>query len=265
MADVKAKDIVELIADDRGYSTKLDNATFNLGEWYGFQNEANKVLRVKYIFTNDKNGNYNIHKSTKELEENVELLVVIKIADRYNIFQVNKFTKNTIILDKELNIINSTDDIRILDDTYISDSSLYKLSKVNETIYGIYQRADKEKIDENAIKELFKYGNNECSYCGVTQEQIDELDQYEKSGYGLTIRARGKKMEVDQLNPKSGYTKGNIALCCYWCNNAKTDTFSVKEFKEIARGINIAWNIKIKNRASNTTICFPENSNIWSL
>jgi len=56
---------------------------------------------------------------------------------------------------------------------------------------------------------------------------------------------------------------GNIALCCYWCNNAKTDTFMVKEFKEIARGINIAWNMKRKVAGLNDTICFPENSDIW--
>jgi len=109
----------------------------------------------------------------------------------------------------------------------------------NDTIYGIFQRAENEKIHEPAIRKLFQDDNPPYSYCGITQKQINDLDAYVKENnqkYGLTIRARGRKLEVDQISPKDG----NITLCCYWCNNAKTDTFSVKEFKEIARGINVA-------------------------
>ena len=91
----------------------------------------------------------------------------------------------------------------------------------------------------------------------------EKLKENGISEYGLTIRERGRKLEVDQINPKKGYTENNILLTCYWCNNAKTDTFFVSEFKDIARGINIAWNIKLKKLDIEESVNFPENSFIW--
>jgi len=49
-------------------------------------------------------------------------------------------------------------------------------------------------------------------------------------------------------------------MSCYWCNNAKTDEFFVDEFKEIARGINYAW----QKRLGNEIVVFPEKSDIWN-
>lgn len=266
MADIKVKgrDIAELIASDRGYLTKIGDKEFNKSEWYGFKNDIGELLRIKYISTSDKKRNYNIYKNDIDKEKNTKLLAVIKINDSYHIIKINSFTKEKISLDSKME--KGNEDIEIIRDAYINDSSIYKLSNINDTIYGISQRAEDEKIDEIAIKKLFYDDNPPCSYCGITQKQINDLDNYEKENnqdYGLTIRARGKKLEVDQISPKDGYVDGNIALCCYWCNNAKTDTFSVKEFKEIARGINVAWNMKLKASGFTDTISFPENSDIW--
>ena len=266
MADkkIKGRDIAELIANNRGYLTKLSDGEFNKREWYGFKNKAEKILRIKYIYTPDAKENYNIYKNNIDEEKNIELLAVIKIGDSYHIVEIKSFNKEKISLNKSSfdSEFNDSEDINIILNAYINDSSIYKLSSINDTIYGISQRAENEKIDENAIKKLFYDENPTCSYCGITQKQINDLDAYVKENnqkYGLTIRARGRKLEVDQISPKDG----NITLCCYWCNNAKTDTFSVKEFKEIARGINIAWNMKRKVAGLNDTICFPENSDIW--
>ena len=63
---------------------------------------------------------------------------------------------------------------------------------------------------------------------------------------------------------KITYSLNNIVLACYWCNNAKTDTFSPKDFKPIARGINQVWNEKLKQTSPNETIYFEENSDIWN-
>jgi 5-methylcytosine-specific restriction endonuclease McrA len=120
---------------------------------------------------------------------------------------------------------------------------------------------EEEIIKINVFKEIF-FGQNErkCAYCGVPEDKLDHLH---------TVRAgRGNRLEYDRISSRDGvdkkeYTKANIVLSCYWCNNAKTDTFSAKEFKEIARGINRVWNQKLKKANSNETICFPENSEIW--
>lgn len=44
-------------------------------------------------------------------------------------------------------------------------------------------------------------------------------------------------MEVDRLRANEGYIDNNIVLCCYWCNNAKTDEFTADEFKPIGLAI----------------------------
>ena len=269
MSSYKAQDIAEVIAKKYDYVKKLKE-NFNLSEWYGFMNTNNKTCRIKYIFTDDAQGNFNIHRSEKKLEQNILLFAVIYSNSQYNIFKIDHFDQKTIKIDKELKPLNLQGGtiIEKLSVTYIADNQLYMMTKINDTIYGIYQRVEGEKIDDEAIKALFE-NNSKCSYCGIAQDEIDLLNKEEEKKqnqsniqpYGLTTRARGKKLEVDQLKPKGGYVDGNITLSCYWCNNAKTDTFSVKEFKGIARGINIAWNQKIKHLGK--TIFFPENSKIW--
>ena len=74
---------------------------------------------------------------------------------------------------------------------------------------------------------------------------------------GLTKRTTRMTLEVEQLNPNGGYVKGNIVWACSWCNNAKTDTFTEDEFKNIACGINIAWNDRLQQIGSTSKVIFP--------
>lgn len=122
----------------------------------------------------------------------------------------------------------------------------------------------KEKIlkYEDFKEKFFKSDEvRKCAYCGVPEDKLDLLK---------TVRAgRGNRLEYDRVKSrdgmdKIGYSLDNIVLSCYWCNNAKTDTFSAREFKEIARGINQVWNQKMRETAPHETICFPENSDIWN-
>ena len=74
--------------------------------------------------------------------------------------------------------------------------------------------------------------NFNCEYCGIEENELYFLE---------TKRlGRGARLEYDRLED-TDYNLDNIVLACYWCNNAKTDTFTVEEFKEIARGINAVW------------------------
>ena len=98
-----------------------------------------------------------------------------------------------------------------------------------------------------------------CAYCGISVDQIKELGE---SGllHNKRSEKRGYTLEIDRKIPNLEYTSDNCCMSCYWCNNAKTDEFSQHEFKEIARGINHAWNHRLKNNS----VHFPDNSPVWS-
>ena len=77
-----------------------------------------------------------------------------------------------------------------------------------------------------------------CEYCGVSLDAIiKNLDKFNTK----RILTRGRSLEVDKKEPNGHYAEENIALACYWCNNAKSDEYSVKEFEVIAKGIRKVW------------------------
>jgi len=80
--------------------------------------------------------------------------------------------------------------------------------------------------------------DKKCYYCGITEDEIEMLNKEQP----LTKRARGKKLELDRREPNASYDNiNNIVYSCYWCNNAKTDTFTDKEFQEIGKVISSIW------------------------
>lgn len=85
--------------------------------------------------------------------------------------------------------------------------------------------------------------NKCCAYCGITEDKIAILFSKDDK---LTKRNRGKKLELDRKSPNLPYddTK-NIVWACYWCNNAKTDTFSFDEFKIIGKTIADIWKTRL--------------------
>ena len=97
--------------------------------------------------------------------------------------------------------------------------------------------------------------NRCCGYCGISEKQISKLDSNEKINT-KRLSTRGKKLEIDRIRPHELYSKDNILLSCYWCNNAKTDEFELDEFELIARGIN-----DIFAKRLNTDIEFPNYDN----
>ena len=83
-----------------------------------------------------------------------------------------------------------------------------------------------------------------CHYCKITE---DEIDQLIRKNLITTKRltTRGRKLEIERLSPNEFYDNLNyLVLCCYWCNNAKTDEFTSEEFEQVGRLIGIIW----KNR-----------------
>ena len=83
-----------------------------------------------------------------------------------------------------------------------------------------------------------------CEYCGITIEQIQKLGENGKL-HNKRSDTRGYSLEIDRKLPNFEYSEKNCCMSCYWCNNAKTDEFSPKEFKHMAKGINIIWNKRL--------------------
>ena len=84
-----------------------------------------------------------------------------------------------------------------------------------------------------------------CEYCQITEAQIKILNERDENP--LTKRKRGEKLELDRKLPNGSYTEDNIVYACYWCNNAKTDTFTHDEFLEIGKAISSVWKKRLDN------------------
>lgn len=82
--------------------------------------------------------------------------------------------------------------------------------------------------------------NKVCSYCGISEDDISELGKRGELN-NKRSETRGYTLEIDRKEANGEYTEKNCCMSCYWCNNAKTDEFSVVEFKDIAKGINSVW------------------------
>lgn len=88
--------------------------------------------------------------------------------------------------------------------------------------------------------------NRQCHYCGINEQQINALIE---KGVLTTKRlsTRGRTLEFDRKNPNLAYSNlDNVVLCCYWCNNAKTDTFSHEEFLMVGTKIAEIWKQRLK-------------------
>ena len=85
-----------------------------------------------------------------------------------------------------------------------------------------------------------------CFYCGITEEEIRILVDSERVTT-KRIATRGRKLELDRKKPELPYDNiENIVFSCYWCNNAKTDTFTSDEFKKVGEVFKEIWKNRLK-------------------
>lgn len=82
-----------------------------------------------------------------------------------------------------------------------------------------------------------------CYYCGITLKEINQLAELQLL---QKKNLRGWTLEIDRLDPNLEYTPDNCEMCCYWCNNAKTDEFTATEFKPIGEQIAIALRKRLR-------------------
>lgn len=133
-----------------------------------------------------------------------------------------------------------------------------------ERIKELYSSTKDERIKTSSLRRIwlgkfhhisfgeflckFNHADKKCEYCGVTEEQIRQAVE---QGVINTKRNRGSILEIDRKDPNGEYTIDNTVVACYWCNNAKTDTFSAEEFKAIGNSIKKIWNLRFEKAGIN--------------
>ena len=117
-----------------------------------------------------------------------------------------------------------------------------------------YQKKSVEKLKKNYSERIRKgfngfndfedfldwYNLEEkiCKYCGLTEEESQKIvmtsilksNRFPENGKIGQGKSRGVWLEVDRLEPKGQYSRENAVLCCYFCNNDKSDVFSGQEY-----------------------------------
>lgn len=87
-----------------------------------------------------------------------------------------------------------------------------------------------------------------CYYCALPETELINLHnqtghinkRYPKMGQSLEIDRKQSHLHYKQIN--------NLALACYWCNNAKTDTFTEEEFKQVGNAIKAIWQKRLNKQ-----------------
>lgn len=95
--------------------------------------------------------------------------------------------------------------------------------------------------DFNDFLTWFDTVEKKCHYCDITEGELNKLIDENKI-FSKRLRTRGRKLEFERRLSEENYQNlDNLSLCCYWCNNAKTDTFSEDEFLLIGKEIKKIW------------------------
>lgn len=77
-----------------------------------------------------------------------------------------------------------------------------------------------------------------CHYCKLTELESQRIvmtgilksNRFPQKGVIGRGTSRGVWLEVDRFNPKGNYSRANSVLCCYFCNNDKSDVFTGEEY-----------------------------------
>lgn len=106
-------------------------------------------------------------------------------------------------------------------------------------------------LDNEQLYLLFQWWENEpkiCYYCSLPQNALDEL--HKQTGHvNKRYPKRGKSLEIDRRQSDLPYSEiNNLVLACYWCNNAKTDTFSEKEFLKVGQVMKLIWEQRLNRQ-----------------
>ncbi len=82
----------------------------------------------------------------------------------------------------------------------------------------------------------------------ITENFLEEL--HNQPGHiNKRFPQRGKSLEIDRKQANLPYSNiQNLVLACYWCNNAKTDTFTEQEFLQMGEVMKRIWENRLNRQ-----------------
>jgi len=121
---------------------------------------------------------------------------------------------------------------------------IFKLERKELTIIRDKWQSKCPEIEFDHFKKWYEEADKKCFYCELTENEMKELWERDSQ---LTKRNRGKKLEIERLEPNIKYSNvSNLVFSCYWCNNAKTDTFTKEEFIKVGKVIKEIWRNRLR-------------------
>ena len=89
-------------------------------------------------------------------------------------------------------------------------------------------------IDFNDFNDWYQSQEKVCHYCKILEKEVQEIvvtgkltsKRFPQNGINGRGTSRGMWLEVDRINPTELYSRNNSVLCCYFCNNDKSDVFN---------------------------------------
>jgi 5-methylcytosine-specific restriction endonuclease McrA len=133
----------------------------------------------------------------------------------------------------DLTIGKIYDEMKHFKSKYVKDFKEFKLDYIERFGEVFSEKEFKERIEEE-----------HCHYCNLTNDMVDKLVDAEQMFKKQDTR--GWSLEIDRKDSNLEYTFDNTVMCCYWCNNAKTDEFTEEEFRKVGEEIKQIWKKRLE-------------------
>lgn len=116
--------------------------------------------------------------------------------------------------------------------------------KPDKKLEADFKRRKKAGLNDfggfNAFKHWYDSNNKVCHYCGLTEADCQRIvvtgilksGRFPENGKLGRGKHRGMWLEIDRKDPKEKYSPSNCVLCCYFCNNDKSDVFHGDSYKQ---------------------------------
>lgn len=123
-----------------------------------------------------------------------------------------------------------------------------KKSQLTNKLKQMTEDGEDVMLDKEQLYNLFQWFDTTpkvCYYCSLQENTLEELHN-QQGHINKRFPQRGKFLEIDRKKADLPYSNiHNLVLACYWCNNAKTDTFTGHEFILVGRVIKTIWETRL--------------------
>lgn len=98
-------------------------------------------------------------------------------------------------------------------------------------------------MDFDSFLNWYSTADKCCHYCQLAETECQKIvrlgylssKMFPKDGLHGRGTSRAMWLEIDRYDPNGKYEIGNIVLCCYFCNNDKSDIFHGDDYKTFAK------------------------------